>query len=288
MRSASGAVIGAAGRVAEVDRRGSWLGAPLARGLVQKDAARDGGVERFDRDRGMGMVIAGVARQRISAGMPLPSLPMIRAMGRVRSCCARDSPCAATAARIVILSLSAEQRARLPGGDSAGERPIRRRRAGLSGSMADGSGKGDEPVAPKASAERMSVPRLPGSCRPAAISMSGRGPFEHLSQGEGGRFDEGGDALRGFGMDGARENLRGKRENFCFFGEPRRSSSASLPDWMKTTARSSPLAMASSTRCSPSMARGRVRSVWLGRRLHAIPSPAAFCRLCTMRIGARG
>ena len=76
------------------------------------------------------------------------------------------------------------------------------------------------PVAPKASAERMRVPRLPGSCRPAAMRMSGAaGRGEDLVEREVGRLDQGGDALGGFGADGAREDVGRQGEDFGGFGE---------------------------------------------------------------------
>ena len=77
------------------------------------------------------------------------------------------------------------------------------------------------PVAAKASAERRSVPRLPGSCRPARTRISGAGGAEDIVCREVRRVDEGGDALGLLGGDGAREDIGGQEEMFGVVAELR-------------------------------------------------------------------
>ena len=108
------------------------------------------------------------------------------------------------------------------------------------------------PVAPKASAERMRVPRLPGSWRPTAMRMRGVArDGEHLLEGADGGDEEGGDALGGAGFGDGGEDVRGEAEEFDAGGEVGGGSRRSE---RKTVLRAWPLRRASSRRWSPSMA----------------------------------
>ena len=80
-------------------------------------------------------------------------------------------------------------------------------------------------VAPKASAERMSVPRLPGSCRAAAMSRSGvlcagASCGERGFEVPDGRDEQRGDALRVLRVDRAGEGVVGEVEEFDSAREP--------------------------------------------------------------------
>ena len=151
--------------------------------------------------------------------MPLPSLPMISAEGWVRSCCEGDSPCVATAAMDFYLALGESLKKLVFAGRSSGKAKDRSG-GGAEGFLiveAHGSGKRD--VASRSEGfggtdERSEVARV---LQTSGDQYERLGAAQDLSQREGWRFNQGGDALRGFTMDGACENLRRKRENFCFF-----------------------------------------------------------------------
>ena len=112
----------------------------------------------------------------MSAGTPLPSLPMRRATGPLSS----DAGGRLGARTAVV-------RMRTPASCRRGNILLRRRREEGRGRRcrrrrgrpwvprADVPGRPMTPLAPKASAERRIVPRLPGSWRPAKTTISGAG-----------------------------------------------------------------------------------------------------------------
>ena len=140
------------------------LTAALARRFVEQHAGGDGGVQAF-HGPGQGIVRRRRPCAASSAGTPLPSLPMIKRDGRgqidqVGGLGSMNGRGPDFDSRLAQVREALRQRLRLARQpeDAAGRGAHR-----LGIPRAHGSGQGDTPSAPKASAERRMVPRLPGS-----------------------------------------------------------------------------------------------------------------------------
>ncbi len=181
---------------------------------------------RLSTGPGMGMAMKLSARAMRSAERPAPSLPIMTAQGPTRLASVAGmglrvsvgpEPGATAARRLILRDLSR----RISAGVTAttGTRktdPAEARRAfwfqGLTVPAVVRT-----PVAPKASAERMRVPRLPGSWSAAAMSRSeavARLCGERVFEGPGGGNEERGDALRGLRVGDAGEEFGGELDEF--------------------------------------------------------------------------
>ena len=130
---------------------------------------------RLSTGPGQEIVIAPSAWRAICSGTPLPSLPMRRAAGPAMS--TRSAGCAARAVVEKIFTPASRRRWRhsfSPAASSGTRKTLpAEARTAFGFHALTVPGRLTTPVAPKASAERRIVPRLPGSCRPASTTTSG-------------------------------------------------------------------------------------------------------------------
>src|ERR1700728_3385165 len=131
---------------------------------------------------GVGMAIRFAERSSNSEESPLPSLPMRNAAGPDRSereqGIASVPAVAGTAAKTGICRSASAAKVREDFSAITGMRkadPAEARRA-LAFQILTVPGRAMTPLAPKASAERTRVPKLPGSCKEAVRTTSGMEP----------------------------------------------------------------------------------------------------------------
>src|ERR1700728_3977757 len=131
---------------------------------------------------GVGMAMWAEARSSNSAESPLPSLPIRKAAGPERSELEQGIASAlaeaGTAAKTGICRSASAAKAREDFSATTGMRkadPAEARRAFAFQTLTV-PGRAMTPLAPKASAERTRVPKLPGSCKEAVRTTSGMEP----------------------------------------------------------------------------------------------------------------
>ncbi len=121
------------------------------------------------------------------------------------------------------------------------------------------------PVAPNASAERAMVPRLPGSCSPAAMTTSAGAGRNTSLRANWLNFHQRGHALRRFGRNGAGENIIGQQASVSVCAESCGSSLWARAQRRLAEEHSLSLQaerIASSSRCMPSTATAPDRWAW--------------------------
>jgi len=144
------------------------------------------------------------------------------------------------------------------------------------------------PAAPPRHSRQKPQPseRFPGSCNPAATTISGDFPLATCSRENAGAATKAAIPCGDSVVTALENTSAGNSRISAFPAIPNPPSSSSEPLRTKTVSTRSPLRSASSTRCRPSTATSpdAVFSLFFSAARKSFTR--AFCRLCTMRICA--